>query len=208
MVLREMILLSLAAELNADGANCNVGLTVLGLGKLDGDWIAEILENGQATGFERKQDFPKGTQGPMLQHGCYFCNDTDKQKANHTWVIRTADDGQHAVSAQGRIILVATCVKGCPDSKTWPLEWTDQTTWKLAETHQAVNATSSCCKRKVQRCDSCDRNVCSSHKSLTSCLAASTLGGCCTAAAWIDQGICKCQETPLQCDHSISNMIV
>merc|ERR1719247_3316391 len=124
MVLTAIILFSLAAELYADGANCNVGLTVLGLGELDGDWIAEILENGQATGFERKQDVPKGTQGPMLQHGCFFCNDTDKQKANHTWVI-TADDGQPAQ-------LVATCVKGCPDSRTWPLGWTEQTTWNLA----------------------------------------------------------------------------
>jgi len=178
-------LLPLAAGL---APNCNVGLTVQGLGQLDGDWMADELDDEQAFGFQRKKDTKKGLDGAVLQLGCYFCDEADKKRVEHTWVVRTFDENGHAR-------LLATCTEGCPDTKTWPLNWTTQHQWLIQATNETERATASCCKRKSQRCDACDEKKCRSHDSLTSCLAASTLGGCCTAAAWVDEGICKCQSS-------------
>jgi len=199
--MRSAIVLCLITGAAGSDANCNVGLTIKGAQEIDGDWIAEDLENGQAIGFMRKQDVPKGTYGATLQHGCFYCNDTDKQHASHTWVVRTVDNHLHAH-------LVATCTKGCPDGKTWPLSWRKQTEWLITSSKKTVTAPLACCARKPQACDACDSKKCESHDSFSSCLAASTLGGCCTAAGWLDEGRCKCQETALECDHSDTDKLV
>lgn len=156
---------------------------------------SEILEDGQATGFIRKSDLPKMPQAPKLQHGCFFCS--ENATVSKTWVI-----------AIGAAQLAATCTKGCPDTKTWPLGGMGETQWLIAETNKTVTAASNCCKRKAQKCDVCDEQKCRSHTSFSACAAASTLGGCCTVAGWLDEGICKCQETALECDHNAIERVV
>lgn len=190
--MRTAVLFAFFSLVAGDGENCNVGVTIEGLQQLDGDWIAEILEDGQATGFIRKSDLPKMPDAPELQQGCYFCS----PRVNNTWVIA---EGAH---------LVATCTQGCPDTKNWPRSGMKETQWLIAETNKTATVASSCCKRKAQECDVCDEQKCRSHTSLSSCVSASTLGGCCTAAGWLDEGICKCQETAVECDHSATHDVV
>merc|ERR1712125_240793 len=178
--------------------NCNVGLTIHGVGTFDGDWIASGFVNSQAVEFQRAKDevgLHSNERHPNLAHGCFMCDEADKKRVSHTWAVRS-------MNPDGRYQLIAICTKGCPDSESWPLNWTTQSEWTITSNNKTASVSASCCKRKSQPCDTCDENSCEAHHTFLSCLGASTLGGCCTAAEFPDEGVCICQAEPIECDHS------
>merc|ERR1712039_324721 len=135
--------------------------------------------------------------GLFLAHGCMACSDADKKAAENTWAIYTIPDVHFPA------VLHAVCTEGCPNAgRNWPSNLIlENTKWTVVnQTSPSSDVQIGCCKRKKQRCDSCDSDMCNSYGFGAKCLMHSIWPGCCSAQ--LAHGTCECQSTTLECDHS------
>ena len=138
-----------------------------------------------------------------------FRSITDKQL---TYETRNGVDGwtfnyiQVPPEGDYTIKILARCqTEGCRSAKTpdkiTGAEWEVSKDGKTFSPVEGV--TTACCPADPVPCMKCSKTKECEGKSFSQCVLASTFG-CCTMAAWVDSGACKCNNVRPACKKSVA----